>query len=69
MSKKRYVVGYGYRLSSEPLKEASGQYLKWENLNGSKQDAVTEFVMAKLNSDISKSSKPKVFRVVVEDCE
>jgi len=59
------TLGYGFKLKSESFEKAlalygPGGYLK------SKKEVLAEIKLARLQGDIGKNSKPKIFKVSVE---
>lgn len=71
MSKKRSVevLGYGYRLSSENLKRTLRDVYNIELDIASLDGAKASYVEDKGHKLIGPTSKPKYFRIVVEEIE
>lgn len=61
------TLGYGWKLSGESLENAIHYFLPDQWLSN-KKEVCDDIKKARQNRDISKNSKPKVFKVVVE-CE
>lgn len=71
MSKNKTVVGYGYRLSSESVEKALRHYIDNHSLKLHKTEgAVSSHIkFDKKMGFIGKSSKPKRFRIIVEEID
>ena len=59
------IIGYGYKLSNETVDEAIRIYGGFDCLSKSKRVVIAEIKKDK-GETISKQSKPKIFKVVIE---
>ena len=64
------ILGYGYKLSSEPLDEALLNYRGTggiaDGLHKNAREVIDAIEYDKKEGIISKSAKPKIFKVVAE---
>jgi hypothetical protein len=64
MKLQRKTLGYGFKLSAEPLSEALANY--GGEYHGSRKEVLAEIERCLKDELIAKNSRPKVFKVVVE---
>lgn len=62
------VLGYGFKLSQESIKDALAHYdiQSQFGLCKTKKEVVKDIAKGKADGDIPKSARPKIFKVVVE---
>lgn len=59
------ILGYGYKLNSEDITEALRLYDG--RFNKTKQETLNEIFRDKKIGNIPPNSKPKIFKIVLED--
>lgn len=70
---KRKIVGYGYRLVKESWHDAVNVYIGsrggLHNFHRTRKEVLDEIKADKAQGNISKQSKPKIFKLTLEDVE